>query len=397
MKSCISLLLLLCLVLLPAAGIAESAVPEFSFAQKDVPDNEAMAFLRRMGIGWNLGNTFDAHNCTWLKNHMEYEKGWTGYYTTRELIQSVAAAGFGFIRMPVSWHDHVDGDFNISPEWMDRVQEVADWALDAGLIVIINTHHDNDAAYYYPDSAHFESSAKYLTAVWGQMAERFRDYDERLVLEALNEPRLAGTDHEWWFEAGNAACEDAADVINRLNQLFVDTVRASGGGNAARYLCVTGYDAAPGNLIPGRFVLPTDSADNRIIVAGHAYVPYNFALNTKGGSAFSQSDRSQWNDIVGNISVLYDNFISRGIPAVMDECGCLDKNNLSDRLEWCAAYTAFAASRALPVAWWDNGAFRGNGENFGLFSRQDGTLVFPEIVEALMKYKMAPLPTDPAA
>ncbi len=398
-KRCISLLLLplLCFALLLPAGGAESAVPEVVLAKQAVPDNEAMAFLRRMGIGWNLGNTFDANNCHWLKNHMEIEKGWTGYYTTQELIQNVAAAGFGFIRMPVSWHDHVDRDFNISKDWMDRVQEVADWALDAGLIVIINTHHDNDPAYYYPDSAHFDSSAKYLTAVWRQMAERFRDYDERLILEALNEPRLAGTGHEWWFEAGNAECEDAADVIGRLNRLFVDTVRSTGGNNADRYLCVTGYDAAPGNLVPGRFTLPEDSADNRIIVAGHAYVPYDFALNTKGGSTFSRDDRAQWNDIVGNISVLYDNFISRGIPAVMDECGCLDKNNLSDRLEWCAAYAAFAASRGVPIAWWDNGAFQGSGENFGLFSRKDGSLVFPEIVETLMKYKLTSVPADPAA
>ena len=102
MKKTVALLLLLCMILAVPGSFAESAVPEYNAPAQEIPDNEAMAFLRKMGIGWNLGNTFDANNCTWLKNHMEYEKGWTGYYTTRELIQSVADAGFGFIRIPVS-------------------------------------------------------------------------------------------------------------------------------------------------------------------------------------------------------------------------------------------------------------------------------------------------------
>ena len=389
MKKCIALILLLCIVSLSFGAFAEEIViPDFSLKVREVPDNEAMAFLRKMGIGWNLGNTFDANNCPWVKNHMEIEKAWTGHYTNRKLIQSVAAAGFGFIRIPVSWHDHVDGDFNVSADWMDRVQEVVDWSLEAGLYVIVNTHHDNDKAYYYPDSEHFDSSVKYLTAIWTQMAERFRDYDGRLILEALNEPRLVGTGNEWWFDDNSAACRDAADVINRLNQIFVDTVRATGGNNADRYLCVTGYDASPANLVKTRFTLPADTADNRIIVAAHAYVPYDYALNTSGGKDFSWKNNSQRMDIIGNIQVLYDNFLSKGIPAVMDECGCLDKKNLQSRVDWCVSYVGTAAAFGLPVAWWDNGAFNGSGENFGLFSRDSGKLVFPQIVEALMKYRL---------
>ena len=388
MKRCVALLLLFCFILALPCSFAESDVPVYNAPVQEIPDNEAMAFLRRMGIGWNLGNTFDSNNCTWLKNHMEYESGWTGYYTSKELIQNVADAGFGFIRIPVSWHDHVDKDFNVSADWLDRLEEVVNWALDAGLIVIINTHHDNDVKWYYPDSEHFDQSVKFLTAVWTQLAERFRDYDDRVILEALNEPRLVGTAYEWNFQSGSAACVDAARVIIRLNQIFVDTVRATGGNNATRYLCVTGYDASPANLVPGRFVMPSDSADNRIIVFAHAYTPYDFALNTKGGKSFSRSNLSQKNDIIGNISVLYKNFISKGIPAIMDECGCLDKNNLDARLEWCMTYVSIATSYGVPVAWWDNGSFKGDGENFGLFSRATGKPVFPQIIEMLVSRGM---------
>ena len=83
--------------------------------------------------------------------------------------------------------------------------------------------------------------------------------------------------------------------------------------------------------------------------------------------------------------MLYDNYISKGIPAVMDECGCLDKKNLDARVAWSAAYVAIATSRGVPVAWWDNGAFHGSGENFGLLFRGTAKFNYPEIVQALVK------------
>jgi len=390
MRKMFSWLLVLCL-LLPAsiAAAEETVIPEIELRILDIPDNEAMTHLRRMGTGWNLGNTFDATGGSWIKNHMEIEKAWTGHYVNRELIQSVARAGFGFIRIPVSWHDHVDESFTIYPEWLDRVQEVADWALAEGLYVIVNTHHDNEKDFYYPDSAHLESSKKYLTAIWQQMAERFRDYDDHLMLESLNEPRLKDTPMEWNFSADNAECRDAASVINTLNQLFVDTVRATGGNNATRYLCVPGYDGSPANTGDGVFSLPKDSAENRIIVSAHAYTPYDFALKPDGGKDFSWNNNGQRMDILGNIGALYDRFISKGIPAIMDECGCVDRNgNLQARVEWCAGYAAAARSRGVPIAWWDNGALHTTGENFAIFNRVNGEMFFPEIVEALLKYRL---------
>ena len=395
MKRMMTCLLMLCLLCsFSFAGGESVPIPDIQLRAMKIPQNEAMNHLRRMGTGLNLGNTFDAVGGPWIKNHMEIEKAWTGFYTTRDLIESVAKAGFGFIRIPVSWHDHVDSEFRIAPEWLDRVQEVADWALEAGLYVIINTHHDNEPAYYYPDSAHLESSRAYLSAIWRQMAERFRDYDDRLMLESLNEPRLKDTPYEWNFNAKSAECRDSAEVINALNQLFVDTVRATGGNNATRYLCVPGYDGAPPQTANGIFTLPQDSADNRIIVSAHAYVPYDFALKLDGGREFSWDNAAQREDILGNIDVLYNTYLSRGIPAIMDECGCLDHDgNLRARVEWCAGYAAAAQSRGLPIAWWDNGALHTKGENFAIFNRSTGELLFPEIVDALMKYRL-PAPAE---
>lgn len=387
MKKWTAILLLLVMVCGVAAA-EEIRIPEWDLKWEEIPDNEAMTFLSRLGVGWNLGNTFDAYGITWYPSEMDSERGWTGSFTTRELIEAVADAGYGFIRIPVSWHDHVDKDFNISKPWLDRVQEVADWAVDAGLYVIINTHHDEGFQYFYPDSAHYDSSAKFLTAIWSQLAERFADYDEHIILESLNEPRQVGKPHEWNLDMNNPDCVDAVDCINRLNQLFVDTVRAAGGNNADRYLLIPGYAAAPGSTDPAIMVLPDDPADNRIIVAVHAYTPYNFALNVNGTADFTARDR---NDIAWVVKFIYENYISRGIPAVISEMGAVDKNNLQTRVEWVGYYVALASSRGIPVCWWDNGAFSGTGEKFGLISRKTAEWAFPEIVETMMTYRMTVL------
>lgn len=259
-----------------AAGVT---IPEISLVQQPIPDNEAMRFLRELGVGWNLGNTFDAIKGSWNANadEMTVEASWCEVYTTREMIQAVHAAGFSTIRIPVSWHDHVSADYRISKPWLDRVQEVVDWAIDEGMHVILNTHHDEDQI--YPTQERLGETTAYFTAVWEQIAERFADYGDALIFESMNEPRLKGNkDYEWTFNGNAPLCREAADIINQLNQRFVHIVRASGGNNATRYLMVPGYCASPYNVGNDFFQLPEDTAENRIIVSVHAYTPYSFAL-----------------------------------------------------------------------------------------------------------------------
>ena len=391
MKKC--MILLLCAVMLCAAcalGEGDIVIPEVTVKQFEIPENEAMAYLRSLGFGWNLGNTMDATDDHFYGDDLNLEGYWCKVKTRKEMFEALRDKGFSTVRIPVSWHNHVSGDdFAVNPAWMDRVQQLVDWALECDLHVIVNIHHDNSKDFFYPDAEHFDASLKYLSAIWSQMAERFRDYDDRLILESMNEPRLVGTDHEWWFERGNAECMEAADCINRFNQAFVDIVRASGGNNATRYLMVPGYTASPANTDAEFFTLPNDSADNRIIVSAHAYLPYSFALDIKGGSHFSIKNLQQTSDIGTALNGLYERFISRGIPVVMGEFGALNKQNLQDRVDLTAYYVASASARGIPCVWWDNNEFNGSGENFGLLDRRTLEWPFPEIVDAAMKYALA--------
>ena len=358
----------------------------------EIPDNDALRFVRDMKTGWNLGNTFDAYGGNWFHGpEPQMETIWCQVRTSQDLIHAIRDAGFGSIRIPVSWHDHVDSDYNINPIWMNRVKEVAGWALDEGMYVIINVHHDNDPTYkyyFYPDSAHYEQSAAFLKAIWTQMAESFAEFGDHLILESMNEPRLIGTAYEWNFNEQNAQCRDAADCINRLNQLFVDTVRAAGGNNALRYLSCPGYSGGAPGVTSDLYVIPQDSADNRILVNCHAYTPYNFALNMGDGS-YSEFDLNSGRDVKYQISTfmdqLYDKYVSKGIPVIIDEYGALNKNgNTQDRVNFMAYYVCAASVRGITCFLWDNHSFSGNGEQFGFIDRAACKWKYPEIVEAIM-------------
>ena len=395
-KAVLSLILALALAAGAAAGLAEPPVqtegiviPVIDDIKKyEIPDNEAMALIRDMKCGWNLGNTFDAYNGYNLHvQGIEMETSWVGAKTSKKLIAAIQEAGFNTIRIPVSWHNHVDENDVIDQEWMDRVRQVAGWALDLGMYVIVNVHHDNDTHYFYPDEKHYDRSVAYLTAVWTQMAEAFRDCDEHLILESMNEPRLVGTGYEWNWNKNSAECKQAAQCINRLNQLFVDIVRASGGNNATRYLSVPAYCGAPWNAADQAFQLPEDPADNRIIVEAHAYTPYNFALNTASSDRTFDLERekSKQYEITGFLTSLYDRFVKNGIPVMMDEFGALDKDgNLQARVNFTAFYVAAASARGITCVWWDNHNFTGSGERFGLIRRGTMTWAYPDIALAIM-------------
>jgi len=356
--------------------------------QFKVPQNEAMAFVQDMRIGWNLGNTFDATHDSYRGNEMDIESLWCGVKTTEAMVDALKAAGFNTLRLPVSWHNHVSGeDFVISEPWLDRVQQVADWALARGMYVILNIHHDNEPGYLYPSPEHHETSERYVRAIWTQLAARFAQYDHHLIFESMNEPRLKGTDIEWWFDAKNKRGLEAAECINRLNQAFVDTVRASGGNNADRYLMVPGYCAAPGFAVASYFRLPQDTVDNRIIVSAHAYTPYSFALEMPGTKSFSAVSASQTREIANFMNDLFKKFIANGIPVVIGEFGAMEKDgNLQDRVEFAAYYMAAASARGMTCCWWDNNLFSGSGERFGLLDRKRCTWPDPELLEALMRY-----------
>lgn len=365
---------------------SDITINKYSFTSQSVPNNSAISFVNKMTVGWNLGNAFDAADCTWLSNHMDYEFGWCQVKTSTALIDAVYNAGFNTIRIPVSWHNHIDSNYKISADWLARVTEIVDYAYSKGMYVIIDIHHDVSKDYYYPSSDKLEQSTKYMQTIWKQLANNFSGYGERLIFESINEPRLVGHNNEWWYNSSNADCVDALNCIMKLNQVFVDTVRATGGNNAGRYLMIPSYDTAYGPITTSTFKLPTDSASNKLIVTAHAYLSYNFAGNTSGTSTFDSTAQKENKDC---LSQLYNKYVKNGIPVIIGEFGAIDKNNEQDRTNYCSYFVGCAKSYGIRCVIWDNNAFRtgsDSGEKYGLIDRKTLEVKQPNLIQAMMQY-----------
>lgn len=187
-----------------AAAVTASVSTALPVTASAEVSGDTKTFLQNMGAGWILGNSLDATG-----TGLGSETSWGNPKTTKEMIDAVHDAGFNTIRIPVSWGKHTSGsDYTIDSAWMARVKEVVNYAYEDGMYVILNIHHDNSSAkdktiYYYPDSKHKEASLKFLTSVWSQISEEFKDYNDHLIFETLNEPRLVGTNDEWWIDPNN--------------------------------------------------------------------------------------------------------------------------------------------------------------------------------------------------
>lgn len=353
----------------------KDALEVISASQTEQTDNETLTapvdvieLCKDITIGWNLGNSLDATG--WGAGS---ETSWGNPVTTKALILKVKEAGFDAVRIPTTWYNHVDSDFNIDESWLDRVQEVVDYAYDEGMYVILNSHHEN---WNEPYESNLKAASNKMKKLWTQIANRFEKYGERLIFEGMNEPRWTNTQYEW--NGGNA---EGWRIVNELNKVFVKAVRATGGNNRYRALMVPTY-AASASALDG-FTVPTDDS---IIVSIHAYSPYNFAMNANGTTTFD-ADNTDWNntgELVWLANKLYDDFISKGVGVIIGECGTVNKNNLSARLNWAGYFPKVFGEKGIPIFLWDNNAYGSGAETFGMLHRNTLTWEYPDYIKKLV-------------
>lgn len=329
----------------------------------------AQEFASALALGWNLGNTLDSTGGDG-KDPISQETSWGNPEVTQSLIQTVADYGFTTIRIPVTWYKFMDESYNIDPVFMARVQQIVDWSLEEGLFVILNTHHEGE--WLIPTEENYEQVSEQLCAMWTQIGNHFADYDERLVFEGMNEPRVGD---DW---NGNRSYYQ---VVNKLGNDFVNTIRGLDGYNSTRFLMVPCYAASSSGWIWGFYEFPEDE---RVILSLHAYLPYDFALNTQGTDSWKVNDPQATRDIdqlFGDINAF---LLENGNAVVIGEFGSMAKNNnLQARIDHAAYFTKAAATYKVPIIWWDNNAFT-DGETFGLIRRNFNDCLYTGIVEAMI-------------
>ncbi len=329
--------------------------------------------ISEMNTGWNLGNSLDATSARGLGA----ETSWGNPATTKEMIDAVSGKGFNTIRIPVTWDGHVGAapDYIVDSEWMDRVQEVVNYAIDDGMFVILDTHHEEN--WRILDDAHIDAVNAEHTALWRQIAERFRDYGDHLIFDGLNEPRVKGGANEW-----NGGTSEGRACLNLLNQSFVDTVRATGGNNEKRLLLITSFASSAVIQTIGSLKIPED---DHLAVSIHAYTPYGFTYKVDADWALSEWDGSHNYEIDKVMNDLKRIFIDKGIPVMITEYGAQNKDgNDKDIAAWAAHYLGKAKSLGIVCVWWDNGCYTTGNEQFAIFNRNDCTWYSEEVADAIM-------------
>lgn len=355
-----------------APAVEANAEAEVSKEKTSSSDGKSsMDIIKDMKIGWNLGNTFDCYNVDWDIPDGEFETAWGNPMTTKSMIDTVKSAGFNAVRIPVSWADHMNGD-NIDEAWLSRVNEIVNYVMDNGMYAIVNVHHD-DYTWLNPTKADESKVKSKYVKIWEQISSRFKDYDEHLLFEGLNEPRVIGGQDEW-----TCGTSEEREVINNLLAAFVETVRKSGGNNETRTLIITGHAAAMDETAIKAIKIPDD---DHIAVSIHAYSPYSFALDDNGTSSFNDSDKAELDK---NFDLIKSTFIDKGIPAIIGEFGSVNKNNDSDRIKHMEYYTKAAKQRGITCFIWDNGVKDGDSA-FGLLDRKNNSWYFKDIIDAAMK------------
>ena len=363
--------------------------------------SSSVEFVKKMGLGWNLGNTLDATYYEETKSNQDNktETSWEMPATTQEMIKSVHAAGFKTIRIPVSWHNHIESvsgsTYKIDSKWMARVKEIVDWAIAEKMYVIINIHHDNmkessiknDKTYGYAlskTSSIQEKSTEWLTSIWTQIATEFSSYDESLIFEVLNEPRDIGGEvggNEWWTND-----RSLISVITDYEKTCINAIR-SVNGNENRYIMVPGYAASGSDSsLLKLYEMPEDSAKNKLILSAHAYSPFKFAMSNSEHTIFDSTDAKELTNL---FDYLKENYIDKGIGVVMGEASASDKNNLPEREKWATDYFTKATKIGIPVVLWDNmvtvsnGGKIDSGECHGYFNRRSLKWYFPSLIKTM--------------
>ena len=311
----------------------------------------ATEIVSQIKVGWNLGNTLESYNTG--KSGLDTETGWENPKTTKDMIKSVKQAGFNAIRIPVTWSEHMSGN-TIQKEWLDRVQEVVDYAYNEGLFVIINMHHD-DYIWFDPQPGSYGDDSARLSNIWKQISERFADYDDKLIFEGMNEPRTVGSAMEWM-----GGTKEERNTVNKYAKTFVDTVRASGGNNSARTLIVTTYAASADSVALNDMSVPSGK---NIVLSVHYYAPWRFAEGTE--TVFTPSGESE---LEGKFTELRQKFIDKGIPVLICEFGCVHGADEATRSRYYTYYISAAKKQGIKCFVWDNSKFSGES-SFGMFNR----------------------------
>lgn len=343
------------------------------FVQADAAETLTVTnAVRRMSPGINVGNTLEA---------IPSETSWGNPVPNQQYFNSIRKAGFRSVRLPVAWSQYADAKNLISAKWMNHVADVVRMAQKADLYVLLNVHWDGG----WMDPT-FKSRAAVnakFESFWTQIAKKFRDFDDRLLFAGTNEVHVKDN-----YDAPTA---ENAEVQNGFNQLFVKTVRATGGKNSQRFLVVQSYNTNIGHAVKFNAKMPVDSAKGKLMMEVHYYDPYNFTLNEKssiwqwGAGATDAKSTETWANesfVDQQFQMMKTHFVDKGVPVILGEYAAMSKKNFPGhskfQIDWTRYVTRSAYRHGAVPMLWDIGI------DVGLFNRKSGATQLPDLLRAVV-------------
>jgi len=335
-------------------------MPKLNFSGDDgvIRNITTAALIHQMGLGINLGNTFEATG-SWISPTVAaHETAWGSPIITKQMIQGYKNAGFKTLRIPVAWSNLMEmSAYTINSDLLNRIQVIVNWTREADMYAIVNLHWDGGWIENFP--ANYNECMKRYTRIWEQVAERFKNYGDYLLFESQNEE--LGFDSLWnkWGGTGTANMEGktkAYEIVNAINQKFVDVIRASGGNNPYRHLLIAGYHTNIDNTCDQLFKMPDDPV-NRMAVKVHYYDPFGFTHLEKdeswGTATWTWGTNTERSQLNNELNKMVTNFINKGIPVAIGEYG-IAKKDLSEaeiRNYTLAVTEAMYIRGMLPLLW----------------------------------------------
>ncbi|MEV8527316.1 cellulase family glycosylhydrolase [Streptomyces sp. NPDC052000] len=310
----------------PAAEAAAAKVP-----------HDPMAAVTQMQPSWNLGNTLDA---------LPDETSWGNPLTTKATFDGLRSQGFRSVRIPVSWYPHQSetAPYTIDPAWMKRVKQVVDWALEDGLYVEINVHHDSWKWILNMSTDHANVMARF-NSTWQQIATTFKNEPRTLLMESVNEPQFS-----------NATDAQKTQYLRELNTSFHSIVHNSGGRNKDRLLVLPSEETnSAQHWLDDLSTTMKSLHDRNLVATVHYYSWYPFSVNIANGTTY---DATSQKDLTEGFARVHDTFVAKGIPVYLGEYGLLTSPysgvvERGEMLKYFEHVNYVARTNGMTTAVWD--------------------------------------------
>ena len=344
----------------------------------------------------------------------QFDQGWSVEPTTQEYLDRVHSYGFNTLRIPVAWTngDCDDGTYTIDTRLLDRVERVANYALNNGMYVIINDHWDNGwwAGFgackkidkldengnpvmkngkvqqeRVPDEELRAKAWQRYERYWTQIAERFKNYSDHIIFEGANEELCNRLNDSIYPStgycvslseneknvSGNLKEAECYEMTNKINQKFVDIIRGTGGNNAYRHLLIPGYATDIDDTCSDEWKMPSDTVENgknKLFLSVHYYTPWGFC-GDKATGEYTQTDRNKMKTAFEPLK----KFTEDGYAVITGECGICNPTGVKgDVIQWFRDTLTEAVKYHMVPCMWETGQF---------FDRKAATLKFKDVGE----------------